>query len=273
MTEPELEISKKRSHKIVKPNDIIQKARYGLSIRELKVMAYIFSMVKPTDKSNQEYIFSIIDYCKVCGIDWDNGKNYQEVKRTLKGIRDKSFWLTLPDGSETTVSWLEKPTVSPKRGLIKVKLDKDLQKYVIGTFDSYTQYELLSTLPMQSQYSFRIYELLKSYAYQKKHRFDVEDLKKQLSNKRQDEELQEEKPKKNLSAEQYTNFKDFRRRVLDIATNEINLYTDLEVSWEPEIKGRKVVAVTFTIKQRDSWGRLESSLRAEAALDKNLDEK
>lgn len=31
-------------------------------------------------------------------------------------------------------------------------------------------------------------------------------------------------------------------------------------------------SLTFTIKQRDSWGRLESSLRAEAALNKTLDE-
>lgn len=32
-------------------------------------------------------------------------------------------------------------------------------------------------------------------------------------------------------------------------------------------------SLTFTIKQRDSWGRLESSQRAEAALDKTLDKK
>lgn len=255
MTEEKLEISKKRSYKIIKSNDIIQKARYDLNLRELKIMSYIFSMIKPTDEINQEYTFSIIDYCKVCGIDWDNGKNYQEIKRALKELRDKSFWVTLPSGEETTAGWLAKVTISPKSGRVKIKLDEDIQKYVIGTFDSYTQYELLSTLPMQSQYSFRIYELLKSYAYQKKHRFVIEDLKKQLA------------------ADHYTNFKDFRRKVLEISVREINEYTDLEVSWDPETKGRKVIAVVFTIKQRDSWGRLESSQRAEAALDTTLDKK
>lgn len=255
MTEEKLEISKKRSYKIIKSNDIIQKARYDLNVRELKVMSYIFSMIKPTDEINQEYIFTVNDYCKICGIDHTSGGNYKEIRQALKTLRDKSFWVMLPDGSETTAGWLAKVTMNPKSGSVKVKLDEDIQKYVIGIFDSYTQYELLSTLPMQSQYSFRIYELLKSYAFQKKHRFVTDDLKRQLA------------------AEQYTNFKDFRRRVLEIATREINEYTDLEVSWEPETKGRKVVAVVFTIKQRDSWGRLESSQRAEAALDKSLNKK
>lgn len=251
-----LEISKKRAYKIVKSNDIVQKARYDLNLRELKVMSYIFSMVKPTDKLNQWYEFTIIDYCKVCGIDYKSGQNYLAVKVALQALRNKSFWSKLNNSNKvTTIGWLAKAEISPYSGKIAVKLDEDMQKYVIGTFDSYTQYELLSTLPMQSQYSFRIYELLKSYAYQKKHRFVIDELKGQLA------------------AEHYKNFKDFRRFVLEIATREINEYTDLEVSWEPETKGRKVIAVIFTIIQRDSWGKLESSQRAEAALDKSLNKK
>ena len=251
----DFEIKKARIQRIVKSNEIIQKARYDLNIRELKVMSYIFSMIRPDDQMGKTYSFSINDYCKICGVDSGNGGNYADIRKHLKCLRDKSFWLTLPDGSETTVGWLSKVTMSKKTGKVIIELDSEIQKYVIGTFDTYTQYELLSMLPMRSQYAFRIYELLKSYAYQRKHRFTIDDLKRQLA------------------AEHYVNFKDFRKKVLEIAINEINEYTDLETSWEPETKGRKVVAVTFTIKQRDSWGRLESSLRAEAALDKNLDEK
>ena len=116
-------------------------------------------------------------------------------------------------------------------------MDEDIQKYVIGLFDNFTQYELLSTLPMKSSYSFRIYELLKSYAWTKNHTFDIDDLKSKLA------------------ATNYVNFKDFRRYVLEIATKEINLYTDLEISWEPITKGRKVIQVRFDIKQRDTWSK------------------
>ena len=143
----------------------------------------------------------------------------------------------------------QKVRINKGSGKVTVRLDDDLQKYVIGLFANYTQYELLSTLPMKSSYSFRIYELLKSYAYQGRHTFNTDDLKKQLN------------------AINYTNFKDFRRYVLEVATREINVYTDIEVSWEPIYKGRKVIQVRFTIKQRDSWGRSITATNATEALD------
>ena len=73
--------------------------------------------------------------------------------------------------------------------------------------------------------------------------------------------------KKQLAATNYVNFKDFRRYVLEVATKEINLYTDIEVSWEPIYKGRKVIQVKFLIKQRDSWGRFMTATNATQELD------
>ena len=237
-------ITTERDYKVVKANEIVQKARYDLNITELKALAYILSKIKPTDTELQEYTFSIKDYCQVCGIDYKNGGNYEYIKSTLKGMRDKSFWVQDETGAETTVGWLGKVRINKGSGKIKIKLDEDMHKYVIGLFDNYTQYELLSTLPMKSAYSFRIYELLKSYAFTKHHTFDIDELKRLLA------------------AENYTNFKDFRKKVIEIAVKEINLYTDIEVSWEPIKIGRKVIQVKFDIKQRDTWGRYAASKRA-----------
>lgn len=244
-----LEISEQRSYLVVKANEIVQKARYDLNITELKALAYIFSKIKPTDTQLQEYTFSIKEYCQVCGLDYKNGGNYKYIKSTIKGLRDKSFWLMDEKGNEVLIGWLQKVRINKGSGKISVKLDDDLQKYIIGLFNNYTQYELLSTLPMKSSYSFRIYELLKSYAYQKDHTFNIDDLKKQLA------------------ATNYVNFKDFRRYVLEVATREINLYTDIEVSWEPIYKGRKVIQVKFLIKRRDSWGRYVTGMKATKELD------
>lgn len=247
-----IDIDKQRSYQVVKANEIIQKARYDLNIQELKTLAYIFSKIKPNDTQLQEYSFSIKDYCQVCGIDYKNGGNYQYIKGTIKALRDKSFWILDEKGNEVLIGWLQKVRISKGSGRITVKLDDDLQKYVLGLFDNYTQYELLSTLPMKSNYSFRIYELLKSYAFTKKHTFDVEELKKILA------------------AETYTNFKDFRRKVIEVAVKEINLYTDIEISWEPITKGKKVIQITFYIKQHDTWGRYLSARRAQDQIEGQL---
>ena len=245
-------ITEQRSYHVVKANEIIQKARYDLNITELKALAYIFSKIKPTDTRLEEYTFSIKEYCKVSGLDYKNSGNYTFIKNTLKGLRDKSFWVLDENGNEVLIGWLQKVRISKGSGKVTVRLDDDLQKYVIGLFNNYAQYELLSTLPMKSRFSFRIYELLKSYAFQKNHIFAIDDLKRQLA------------------AANYINFKDFRRYVLEVATKEINLYTDIEVSWEPIYKGRKVIQVKFTIKQRDSWGRLMTATRAQEKLDRQM---
>lgn len=238
------EIQEQRSYLVVKANEMVQKARYDLNITELKLLAYIFSKVKPTDTELQEYSFPIKDYCQVCGIDYTSGKHYQRIKDTLQALRDKSFWVMDENGRETLVGWLQKARINKGSGRITVKLDEDMQKYVLNLINNYTQYELLSTLPMKSAYSFRIYELLKSYAFAKSHTFDIDDLKKKLV------------------AEHFSNFKDFRRRVIETAVKEINLYTDIEVSWEPVKYGNKVIQIAFHIKQRDTWGRYLAGQRA-----------
>lgn len=244
-----LEIVEARDYKVVKGNEIIQKARYDLGLAEIKAFSFILSKIKPTDKVFTEYTFTINEYCKVLGIETNNGKNIQTVKKSLKGLVDKSFFLTLEDGTETTISWLNKIWIDKGSGKIRVRLDDDLQKYVTGLYTNYTQYELLCTLPMRSTYSIRIYELLKSYAFTKRHKFKLEELKH------------------SLGCEHYKRFPDFRRKVLEIAVKEINLFTDLEVSWQPITFGRKVVEVEFTIEQRDQWEQYLARTRATDQID------
>ena len=244
-----LEIIEARDYKVVKGNEIIQKARYDLGLSEIKAFSFIISKIKPTDKVFQEYVFTINEYCKVLGIETNNGKNIQTIKKSLKNLVDKSFFLTLEDGTETTISWLNKIWIDKGSGKIRVRLDDDLQKYVTGLYTNYTQYELLCTLPMRSTYSIRIYELLKSYAYQKHHVFNLDQLKK------------------TLACEHYIRFPDFRRKVIEIAVKEINQFTDIEVSWEPIKKGKKVTEIDFKIKQRDTWSRFLTGKKAQDSID------
>ena len=244
-----LEIAKSREYKVSKSNDIIQRARFDLSLMEQKMIAYIVSKIKPTDKVLQEYVFDIREFCKICGIDWNNGGNYDYIKTILKKLRDRSVWITLDDGSETTVSWVNKVTTNKRSGSVKIRLDDDMHPYLIDLTDRFTCYELYNTLPMKSQYSIRIYELLKSYEYIGKKIFEIDDLKKKLF------------------AEHYVNFKEFRVKVIEIALKEINEYTDIKVDYETICKGRKVIKVQFLINAKDVKDRLASQNRTMRVLE------
>ena len=244
------EVAVMRDYSVIKSNEIIRQAKYDLSLQELKILAYCFSMIKPNDTIETTYTFSIVDFCKVAGMDYENGKNYKNVKSALTKLLSRVFWLTDPDGSEVSYHWIEKVRLHRGKGKITIRFDEGLKTHIFGLMKNYTQYELLSTLPMQSQYSFRLYELLKSYAFTHEHRFEVEDLKKALN------------------ATQYKRFADFRVRAIETAIKEINLYTDIEVTYETMMKGRNVTTVVFYIRQRDVWGQIENRNNARQALDK-----
>ena len=86
------EIKTKQDYWVVKGNALIQQSRFSLSLIEQKTVAYICSMIKPATVETRskicpdspwqlDYTFDIQTYCKICGIDWDNGGNYAYIKK------------------------------------------------------------------------------------------------------------------------------------------------------------------------------------------------
>lgn len=244
----------------MKSNELIQKSRYELSLTEQKTIAYICSMIKPmTDDTYQlDYEMNIRDYCKICGIDYDNGKNYIEVKKTLKKLADRSMWLVLEDGSETLIRWLDRVTTNKRCGNAKIRLDDRLIPYLFDLKEKFTQYQLYNILAMKSGFSVRLYEIFKSYKFQHSKKINLDNLKKMLMVE---------------NVKSYENFKDFRKRVLDISLREINELTDLQVEYKTITKGRKVIALEFQIKEKSVIRKYVSGQRTYDILDKKATRK
>lgn len=239
--EGQLELIHSRNYIVSKSNQIVQKSRYQLSLSEQRAICYICSLIKPqtalerADKKPFElqYVIDIKTYAKVCGIE-DNGRVYEETKALLKGLITKVMWLTLEDGTETTVNWIQKVWTNKQSGKAKIKLDEDMIPYLFDLQEKFTAYGLNNILRMKSQYSIRLFEILKSYSWQKTKTFNVEELKKMFM-------------VENIKS--YKDFSLFRKKVLEIAIAEINELTDLSVSMETETKGRKVIKVKFRFSE------------------------
>ncbi|HIR88811.1 MAG TPA: replication initiation protein [Candidatus Fimimorpha faecalis] len=119
---------------------MIQKSRFELSLIEQKTVAYICSMIKPATQETRseyypdslwqlEYEFDIRAYCKICGIDFNNGKNYVNVKAMLKHLADRSIWIEDEKG-EILVRWFSKICINKNSGLIRIEIDRDLVPYL-----------------------------------------------------------------------------------------------------------------------------------------------
>lgn len=236
-------ILERKSYYVVKANELIQKNRFELSLPEQKTIAFICSMIKPVELNAPyilEYEFNIRDYCKVCGIEYNTGKNYSDIKNVLKKLSDRSMWLDDGNG-EVLVRWLAKVRTNKRSGRVNIELDKDLIPYLFDLGQRFTQYQLHNILAMKSAFSVRIYELMKSYAFQRHKTFDIDELKYLLMVE---------------NVKSYHNFKDFRKYVIEKALNEINELTDINVHFEPIFNGRKVVKVKFFIKEKSSIERI-----------------
>ena len=227
------EIETKREYWVVKGNELIQKNRFELSLTEQKTIAFICSMIKKSDNApyQLEYEFNIRDYCKVCGIDYAGGKNYKNIKATLKHLSDRSMWLD--DGeSETLMRWLSYVRINKNSEKVFIEIDRTIAPFLFELKEKFTKYQLYNILAMKSAFSVRIYELLKSYAYQKNKTVDLEELKRLL-------EVE--------NVKSYVRFPDFRRKVLEKVQEEINELTDLNISYKPITKGKKVIKIEFQI--------------------------
>lgn len=246
-------ISTLRDYKVVKSNDLIQKSRFELSLQEQKIILFLISKIKPNDKEFEEYEFSIREFCRLCGIDYDNGKNYKNVKDAIKKLSDKSLWVTLDTGKEVLLRWVTGASVDEKSGMIKLCLHNFMKPYLLELQSRFTQYGLVYILGMKSQYAVRLYELLKSYEYRGRWLVEVDKLKKLLS------------------AENYGRYVDFKRFVLEIALREISELSDIHVDYEAIKSGRRYVKIEFKVRVKESQEQTTAWLSRESALSQKCD--
>lgn len=245
-------INEKRNYSVVKANELIQNSRFNLSMQEQKIVLFLISKIKPTDTEIKEQEFDIKEFCQICGIDDDNGKNYQDLKESIRGLSTKNNWIKIDEKTERLFFWISDAIIIRDDGIIKLKLHESIKPYIIQLREKFTQCGLIYTLGMRSQYSIRIYELLKSYENLHRKSFTVEELKKMLM----------------CENASYDNFNNFKVKVLDIALQEINQLTDINVEFITAKTGKKITHIEFIIKAKNTnTERLLALARIEQLLD------
>lgn len=258
------EINKERSMKVYKADELLQKARFTLSLTEQRIILYTISKIKPTDIKFQEYVFELKDFYSVCGVNGND--SYSIIKKTMNELKNKSWWITMEDPHalgtecESCVNWFTVLRTNKRTGKFTVMFHPDMVPFLLELSQRmedeqkyYTAYDFRYILPMKSTYSIRLYELLKSY--QKNNRewwFKLDKLKHILD------------------CESYKNFKDFRIRVLEPAVKEINLYSDLHIGYETEKDGKKIDILTFYMTEKDIASKIQAQKTGLTELEGNI---
>lgn len=230
-----------RNKTVVKANELIQQSRFNLSLQQQKIVLFLISQITAFDDEFKLYEFNISDFCRVCGIDETSGKHYADLKQAIKRIADQSIWIQ-KGNDETLLRWIEKPYLNKNSGVIKIRLDEDMKPYLLQLKRDFTQYELLWTLKFKSKYSIRLYELIKSIHFDER-----EEYKRTYTL---------EEIKRILGAEIYTTYQTFKARALLPAIDEINQYSDKNVSYGIQKEGKAVSKIELVISSKDALERI-----------------
>ena len=256
-------IEKERSMRVYKADELLQKARFTLSLNEQRLILYAISKIKPTDTAFQEYIFDLKDFYAVCGMSGND--SYTKIKEQCKALSDKSWWLTVYDDKgeewESVVRWFNTLRTNKKNGIVTIKFHEDMFPYLLELSRQreedeqrfYTGYEFRYVLPMKSTYSIRLYELLKSY---------------QKNNKTWWFKL--DKLKHILDCEFYSRYADFRRFVIEPAIKEINDFSDLNIDYETEKDGKKIDVIEFFMSEKTKADKINAHKNGLTELDGNI---
>lgn len=149
-----------RQYYVVEHNDLISKARQDLSARELKIMDFVISKIKPSDTDFTKVNTSMYELTKVLDLQ-RNGKNYSDLAKNIGELRKKEVMIYNQDKkSVTQTGWVAEATYE-ENGQIEILLSSKLAPYLLGLKDNYTQYLLHDTVQLKSKYAILLYKLMR----------------------------------------------------------------------------------------------------------------
>ncbi len=223
---------------VVKTNQL-NSAVQNLSLAEIRIVQLAIVDARETGKGLDTKTPLRIDAIRYAEAFETTRQNaYILMKQSEDTLFNRRFSFTDKEGKVIKSRWLQDVRYLDDEGAIEVCFTRLVVEAITrldGAEQFFTQYLLNQTANLNSVYSVRLYELLAQWkAAGKTPLFELELFRGQMG----------------LDDDEYKAMNDFKKRVLDLAVNEINEKTDLTVSYTQEKKGRLIVGFKFTVKQK-----------------------
>ena len=228
---------------VVEHNDLITKARHDLTARQLKIMDFVISKIKPSDHTFNIVHTSMYEITNILGLT-RSGKNYSDIINNINEMRKKDVFIYNEKEKRMTITgWFSDIDVW-ENGQIELRINQQFAPYLIQLKENYTQYLLYDTIQLDSKYSILLYKLMREA--------DKNYGKKIAILSGTPEEFKEW-----LGAPKSYTFNSLKTQILQKAINEINLkIEDMHLKMFTARRGRKVVQVDihnrFTSENQNS---------------------
>ena len=229
-----------KSDLVVKTNQL-NSAVQNLSLPELRIIQLAIVDARETGKGLDTKTPLRIDALRYAdAFDTTRQNAYILMKQSEETLFNRRFTYFDNEKKPIKSRWLQDVRYLDDEGAIEVCFTRLVVECITrldGAEQFFTQYMLSQTANLNSVYSVRLYELLIQWkAAGKTPVFELSLFRGQMG----------------LDDGEYRDMSNFKKRVLDLAVNEINEKTDLTVSYTQEKKGRLIHGFKFTVKQKQT---------------------
>jgi plasmid replication initiation protein len=175
---------------------------------------------------------------------------YRELKEASEALFERRLTLRSPKSNKVLVTrWVSSVEYDEGEGTVEVCFAQKILPFISQIKSHFTKYKLEHVSKLTSVHAIRIYELCLQYLKIGHRTFQVEDLKYCLG-------LEND----------YAEFRDFTKRVLKPAQDQINKHTDIKIKIEPIRKLRKIVALKFIITSKEKTKHKASEQKTNKVL-------
>jgi plasmid replication initiation protein len=244
---------------VVMSNRLVE-ASYRLTLVEHRIILMAIVQARETGKglnSEDRVEITVADYGEHFP-DSDSDYAYSQLREAAETLFRREFIMrdTDPKTGKPRVNkerWVS--GVSYSDGVIGLRFSSFVIPFITQLQREFTSYRLEKIAKMSSPYAIRLYELLMQWGSVGKREVELVWLKRTL-----------------MLEDKYSSIKDFKNRVIDVATNQINEFTDMTVSYTQKKKGRTITHLIFefllkketkTIKTKamtpDVWANLQEN--------------
>ena len=232
---------------VTQSNELVS-ARYSLPLGEMRLVLTIMSKVQPGDTKLTVYRIPVAEFADFLGV--AKGSAYEEMKKITHSIVTRYVEIREP-GALTQTTWMAQAKYSDGTGVVDAQLSEAMIPFLLNLKKNFTQYKLTMLLSFKSQYTLRLYMLLKQKhdhnPYAKEYEFEFDELRKILGVSIEAIPRRDKFDKPQAAVELYPEYRDFKRRILEVARKELAAKADIGFEYEEIRHNRRVTALIFRV--------------------------
>jgi plasmid replication initiation protein len=224
---------------VYKSNALIE-ASYRLSVYEQRIILGCIVQVRRDEPLTDQKLYTVSaqQIAQDAGVSIDRA--YQHLKAASERLFRREVTLhEAPNGKGNAkvrlTRWVQEVVYQKDQGTVSLRFSQPIVPYLSQLSEQFTRYALADVARMDSAHAIRLYELLCQWRDAGRREVSVEWLRDafQLEGK-------------------YPAIKDFKKRVIEPAVEQINELSPLWVKWEQRKTGRRVTHLTFTFGEKPS---------------------